>query len=114
MLGYVSGGLLKTFYRLIVWQTDHPLAKAMAAVHRAIFCCNDQSGIRVFVQDAIALVVLVVTVGVASGFSHVTRENQFVCFGDSQLANRVIRIVRIDQVQIVAGNIHRVPIGNLL
>ncbi len=113
VLGDVLGRLLEAFDGLIVRQADHPLAEAMTAVHRAVLGGDDQGGVGILVQDAVTLVVLVVTVRIAGGFAHGAGQDHFIRGRNGQLADRIIRVVRIDQFQIIAGNIHRMPLGNL-
>ena len=64
-------------------------------------------------QHAIALVVLVVTVRIGGRFTHGPGDDQFLCGRHRQLTDRIGRVGRVDQVEIVAGNIHWVGIDHL-
>jgi len=110
VLGNVLQRAGKVAQGLLCGMPDNAPAETVAAVHGAAFRGDEQGGAVIFVQHAVALVVLVVAIGVCGGGPHGPGNHKFFGAGKTHAPDGVGGIVLVDKAQIVAWNIDGVNI----
>ena len=109
MLADVSGHALKVRRDLLVRQPHEALSEAVAAVHGASVRCEHHGGLQVFVLEAgDARVGLLAARIKRAAFLLLDRR------GHRHFPDRIVRVVRVDQPQIIGRDAHGVAVCHRL